>query len=94
MKISSALEMQNVRGSLLGSFWTRLRALWQSVSVQRRVRRLRLCESLSLGEKRLIAVVAFEGQRFLVAATSENITLLQTLRAGQPVEEPQPGERE
>jgi flagellar biogenesis protein FliO len=85
MKISPALELQDLRGTLLGSVWTRLQALWASVRVQRRVRRLRLCESLSLGEKRVVAVVEFEDQRFLLAATPEHITLLQTLDAAQPV---------
>jgi flagellar biogenesis protein FliO len=84
MKISPALELHELRSSLLGSLWARLQSLWDSVSVQRRLRHLRLCESLSLGEKRLIAVVEFEEQRFLVAATSEHITLLQTLGAARP----------
>jgi flagellar biogenesis protein FliO len=84
MKISPALELQDLRGTLLGSLWTRLCALWASVRVQRRVRRLRLCESLSLGEKRVVAVVEFEDQRFLLAATPEHITLLQTLDAARP----------
>ena len=84
MKISPALELQDLRGTLLGSVWTRLQALWASVRVQRRVRRLRLCESLSLGEKRVVAVVEFEDQRFLLAATPEHITLLRTLDAARP----------
>jgi flagellar biogenesis protein FliO len=92
MKNSPALEMQNLQGSLLTSLWARLRAIVGSVSVQRRLRRLRLCESLSLGEKRLIAVVEFEDQRFLVAATSENITLLQSLGTSRPAET-EPAER-
>ena len=85
MKISPALELQDLRGTLLGSVWTRLQALWASVRVQRRVRRLRLCESLSLGEKRVVAVVEFEDQRFLLAATPEHITWLRTLDAARPV---------
>lgn len=42
-------------------------------------RQLRMCESLSLGEKRLVAVVQFEGQRYLVGATGASITLLSKL---------------
>jgi flagellar biogenesis protein FliO len=52
-----------------------------NVHIQRRERKLRLCDSLALGEKRMIAVVEFERQRFLVAATANNISLLQTLPA-------------
>lgn len=39
-------------------------------------RRLRLCESLTLGERRLVAVIEFEEQRFLVGATSTSLLLL------------------
>lgn len=45
-------------------------------------RKLRLCESLGLGEKRLIAVVQFETTRYLVGATGSSITLLGQLPGG------------
>jgi flagellar biogenesis protein FliO len=93
MKTLPLSETQHLPGSLMASLWTQLRGLLQGVSVHRRPRRLRLAESLSLGEKRLIAVVEFDDQRFLVAATPENISLLQALGpAGtgdaRPVERP------
>jgi flagellar biogenesis protein FliO len=84
MKLSPALELETLRGSLAASLWTRLCRAWNSIRVQRRARHLRLCESLSLGEKRLLAVVEFEDQRFLLAATPDRITLLQTLEAARP----------
>jgi flagellar biogenesis protein FliO len=40
---------------------------------------LKICETLSLGEKRILALIECENQRFLVAATAQNISLLQTL---------------
>jgi flagellar biogenesis protein FliO len=46
---------------------------------RRPARQLRLCESLSLGEKRVVAVLQFEGQRYLVGATGASITLLSKL---------------
>jgi flagellar biogenesis protein FliO len=61
------------------SLWLRLRAALAGVKIQRRQRRLRLCETLSLGDKRLIALVEYENQRFLVAATPQRISLLQSL---------------
>jgi flagellar biogenesis protein FliO len=59
-------------------------------------RRLRLCETLSLGEKRFIAVVEYGKQKFLLAGTPQNISLLQSLdesfgetgRASQPGSDP------
>lgn len=45
----------------------------------RRDRRLRLCETLSLGERRLVAIVECDRQEFLVAATAQAISLLAPL---------------
>jgi len=42
-------------------------------------RKLRLCESLSLGERRAVVVLEFEGARYLVGATPASITLLSRL---------------
>jgi flagellar biogenesis protein FliO len=42
-------------------------------------RQLRLCESLSLGDKRIVAIVQFGRQRYLVGATSASISLLSQL---------------
>lgn len=56
-----------------------LRAFFRGLAIRRRERSLRLCESLPLGEKRLLAVVQFEGRRFLVGATSQSISLLDRL---------------
>jgi flagellar biogenesis protein FliO len=57
----------------------RIRAAFSNVSIQRRPRSLKICETLSLGEKRLLLVVECEGQRFLIGATAQNISLLQSL---------------
>ena len=65
----------------------RIRAAFSKVNIQRRPRRLKLCETLSLGEKRLLALVECENQRFLVAATAQNISLLQTLGKAEDEEE-------
>ena len=50
----------------------------------RRERRLRLCETLSLGEKRFLAVVEFQRQEFLVGGTGSSIVLLTRL-SGEPI---------
>jgi flagellar biogenesis protein FliO len=42
-------------------------------------RRLSLCESLPLGERRFVAVVEFEQARFLVGGTSTSLVLLARL---------------
>lgn len=46
-----------------------------------RSRQLRLCESLPLGERRFVAVVEFEGARFLLGGTPSSLVLLSPLGA-------------
>jgi flagellar biogenesis protein FliO len=48
---------------------------------RRSARRLRLSETLSLGEKRFLAVVQFQKQEFLVGGTGNSIALLARLDA-------------
>ncbi len=56
------------------SVWERLGRLGR-----RAPRRLRLCESLPLGERRFVAVIEFERSRFLVGGTSASLVLLAKL---------------
>ena len=63
-------------GSRLVSFLSRITSL---ASAHRRERRLRLCEMLSLGEKRFVAVVEYGQEKFLLAGTPQNISLLKRL---------------
>ena len=62
-------------------FWCSARSWWQRLLrlSGRPQRRLRLCESLPLGERRFVAVVEFEQSRFLVGGTSASLVLLSRL---------------
>jgi flagellar biogenesis protein FliO len=62
--------------SKLVAFLTRI---CSAASGHRRERRLRLCETISLGEKRFVAVVEYGQHKFLLAGTPQNISLLQRL---------------
>lgn len=73
--------------SFAASLLLRVRAAFSEVSIHRRPRCLKICETLSLGEKRLLAVIECENQRFLVAATAQNISLLQTLSVSKDGDE-------
>lgn len=75
----SPQEPKSLAAALLG----RLRALFSEVKIQRRPRSLRVCETLSLGDKRIVALIECENQRFLVAATAQTISLLQTFTSPQ-----------
>lgn len=54
-------------------------------------RRLRLCESLPLGERRFVAVLEFEESRFLVGGTSASLVLLARLEDRPAVPAAVPG---
>lgn len=55
---------------------TRLRAIWRS---QKRRKALSVRETTSLGERRFVAVIQFERQRFLIGASPSSVTLLTQL---------------
>jgi flagellar biogenesis protein FliO len=55
----------------------RLLSRWEAV---RPARRLRLCETVALGEKRFVAVVQFERSRFLIGGAPNSVVLLTTLK--------------
>jgi len=59
--------------------WARLSGWWRQAGARSRHRRLRLCETLSLGEKRFVAVVQFETQRFLIGGGASSVNLLARL---------------
>lgn len=56
-------------------------ALWKNLLRLGRQapKRLRLCESLPLGERRFVAVVEFDAARFLVGGTPSSLVLLSRL---------------
>jgi len=64
-----------------GSFWSRnWRRLLSLARGTRPVKRLRLSETLQLGERRFLAVVEFERQRFLIGGTANSIAMLSELK--------------
>jgi flagellar biogenesis protein FliO len=70
-----------IRPQVLTPLLMQLRKLWGRwlTLSHRSPRRLRLCENLPLGERRFVAVIEFEGSRFLVGGTSASLVLLDRL---------------
>jgi len=66
----------------------------KSLKRRRSARRLRLSETLSLGEKRFLAVVQFQHQEFLVGGTGNSIALLARLDAPGATSDSQTGNQE
>jgi hypothetical protein len=66
-----------------GALRVRVKGLWERVQrlSRRTPKRLRLCESLALGDRRFVAVVEFEAERFLLGGTPSSLVLLSRLSA-------------
>jgi flagellar biogenesis protein FliO len=64
-------------------WWLRARSCWARIARLRRShpRRLRLTETLPLGERRFVAVLEFEEFRFLLGGTASSVVLLARLDA-------------
>ena len=74
---------QHAGVTLLKNVW-----LWvQRAANVRRSRRLRVCETLSLGERRFLAIVEFDRQEFLVGGSGNSLELLARLHNGTVVTE-------
>jgi flagellar biogenesis protein FliO len=77
-----------------GAAWVvALKNIWQwtrRAVKARKTRRLRVCETLSLGERRFLAVIEFDRQEFLVGGTGNSLTLLARLQEGTVITEPSP----
>ena len=75
-----------------GTVWAvALKNLWQGVRraiKSRKVRRLRVCETLSLGDRRFVAVIEFDRQEFLVGGSGNSLELLARLHEGRVIAEP------
>ena len=64
---------------MLVVIWNWISSLWRQAGTLKKGRRLRLSESLSLGEKRFVAVVEFETQKFLIGGGAQSVNLLARL---------------
>jgi len=62
--------------------WEWIRGALAGLGARKAPRRLRLCESLPLGEKRFVAVIEFETQCFLVGGGAASVALLARLGEG------------
>ncbi|HTS67398.1 MAG TPA: flagellar biosynthetic protein FliO [Terriglobia bacterium] len=68
-----------------------LKRVWQLARravTSRRTRRLRVSETLSLGERRFLAVIEFDHQEFLVAGSGNSLQLLARVEGGRVVGDP------
>jgi len=87
----SSLLQVRLPGATAGwqSMWRRAVSLaekvWQWLQARRRwqlgTKRLALCETVSLGEKRFLALIRVDGQHFLVGGAPSSVSLLAQLGA-------------
>ncbi len=70
-----------------------LKTVWQwlrGAVLHRRARRLRISETLSLGDRRFVAIIEFDGQEFLLAGCGNSLELLARVEGGRVIPPPAP----
>jgi flagellar biogenesis protein FliO len=83
----------NAADVAMPSLWIKrgfLKIVWQWIrraAKARKPRRLRVCETLSLGDRRFLAVIEFDRQEFLVGGTGSSLEVLARLQQGTLVPE-------
>jgi flagellar biogenesis protein FliO len=77
--VRGTLSVRQRLGVLILRFFVVARDAVRSVKIASKPKSLRLCETLPLGDRRALMIVQIERRRFLLAATSQSITLLQRL---------------
>src|SRR5258705_11713720 len=65
--------------TLLARTWGVLQWIMQRAKAQQARRNLRVCENVSLGDKRFVAVVQVDQERFLIGGSSSSVSLLARL---------------
>jgi flagellar biogenesis protein FliO len=81
-------------GKIFAVFAEHVAGVHKSFKRRRSAHRLRLSETLSLGEKRFLAVVQFQQQEFLVGGTGNSIALLARLDSAGAMPDSQTGNQE
>lgn len=66
-------------GNYLFDLLTRFSALARKIQVRQKKKRLRICESVPLGDKRFVAVIQVDDQQFLLGGSANSIALLAQL---------------
>jgi flagellar biogenesis protein FliO len=66
--------------TLLHHTWSILKWIMLRAKEQQTRKNLRICETVSLGEKRFVAVVQVDDERFLIGGSSSAVSLLTRLQ--------------
>ena len=66
--------------TLAKQFLSNINWVLKRIKVQPAHKTLRLCENLSLGEKRFVAVIQVESERFLIGGAAGSVSLLTRLQ--------------
>ena len=69
------------RGQIsMARIWSAFQWMLQQVTVKQARKNLKVCENVSLGEKRFVAVIQVDEERFLIGGSSSSVSLLTRLQ--------------
>lgn len=81
MRPPGEIVQTGAQGRRTGRLWLKLSQLWTAVHFSRPPRRLRVVETLQLGEKRQLLVVSVDDRKLLVGAAANFLGTLAELPA-------------
>jgi flagellar biogenesis protein FliO len=67
----------------LAGIWSAFLRMLRRVTVKQARKNLKVCENVSLGEKRFVAVIQIDDERFLIGGSSSSVSLLTRLQEGK-----------
>lgn len=79
-------ESRSIPGAAYGGqiwlvrIWNAFQWMLQRVTVKQARKNLKVCENVSLGEKRFVAVIQVDEERFLIGGSSSSVSLLSRLQ--------------
>jgi flagellar biogenesis protein FliO len=83
---SRTLPSKGISGQIfLTRVWSSFQWILQHVSVKQARKNLKVCENVSLGEKRFVAVIQVDDERFLIGGSSSSVSLLTRLQESKPL---------
>lgn len=83
--------MDETASDARGNWWQRIQAGLRRRGLGARSRRLRLCETLPLGDRRFVALIQVDDREYLVGASAAQVQLLAELRPKSSSPDLEPG---
>lgn len=73
--------LETLTRDVIARSWRWIRSQVNGLAARQRTRRLRVSETISLGEKRFVSILEVDGEQLLIGGGAENLVLLAKLES-------------